>query len=154
MATIKAPTNILKDEDVLFFYKEILIPCKNRDNKDVINIGKENGVTIVFADSSKEETKSKKITPKPKSLYPKEKNTIFIYKNEQRGNTKSFFAHCRNAFAHQYVKIEDDTLWILDWDPFDGGSKKKNFSFSRITMHGYVDYASFKNIINELNKKI
>ncbi len=131
--------HVLSNNDALIFYGYAAkLPAEIANRKSISDVARKFGIIIDF-----EYGGCKRSSCKP--------NHIRIY-NYTNGKNQSFFRHLRNAFAHLYIEISGGRCSLLDWNPYKSGMSQ-SFKTSLITMHGDVDYDSFKKMLQEFFSK-
>ena len=143
--------NPLDDDDVIYFYRNVLIPhethlkCKWDDivDKVVKQFKRDKGI------NSKQDIIQFLVKKKFSLARKRNKNIdsllLISKKSGNQSNAKLLMGHIRNAFAHNNIRKEEDRYNFLDRGYFD----KKTRSFkNEITMIGSIDCELLKKIIN------
>lgn len=131
----KPTQSVLNDNDAVFFYKNAAkLSSELEHRKNISALASKFGITITFAKG-------------PCKKFTTEADSITIYGPTSNQN-KTFFRHLRNAFAHLYIEVANSRCKLLDWKQYENG-KLQQYTARRITMHGDVDYAKFKDLLQE-----
>lgn len=147
MGNLKPKESILKEEDVKFFYKNVLSRLSQNISgyNSICSVSKKFGFKVIFVPSQSN-----------CNIHKLPYDKIIIYDKSVNAN-EQFLRHIRNAFAHLLIDIDDNggRCKLIDWDKYL--SKNHKYSRNTITMQGDVNYESLKNAIQFLfsdqNKK-
>lgn len=132
-------------EDLLFFYEEILLfyesERKSYGDKSILKKASEkvsNKFGFVY-----ENYEEQKDNPKDNTFYfdasPKSKKS----KKRTVNVVEKWFHHLRNAFAHNYITMEDNNYILCNY--IEKGRNYKLVMYALIT-----NFADFKNLIKEI----
>lgn len=147
--------NPLDDDDVIYFYRKILIPyethskCKWDDivDREVKQFKRDKGI------HSKQDIIQFLVKKKFSLARKRNKNIenllLISKKCKNQSNAKLLIGHIRNAFAHNNIRKEEDRYNFIDRGYFD--KKTKSFK-NEITMIGSIDCELLNKLINALIK--
>ena len=145
--------NPLDDDDVIYFYRKVLIPYETNPIKGDWNCAKKSITQYKKRNEIKFKQKPILFCDKNQmreSLRSFNQGEVLLICLNKRYKTPLFFNHIRNAFVHNNIRKDGCRYNVLDIDYFDKNintPKKK-----QITMIGSIDCKLLKEIINTFIK--
>ena len=123
MAKITIPkrssVSILSKEDVSFIYENILLVCESDRNgygkKEILDLAAKNVLASPSFEFVYEDYEKKMQTPTDNVFYFSAATNIQGAKRDTSNVVKNWFKHIRNAFAHNYIRMDNSAYVFEDY---------------------------------------
>jgi activator of 2-hydroxyglutaryl-CoA dehydratase len=163
MAKVKRPhrsdISIFDEKDAYFFYENILLVCESDkksygDEKILTDAAKKVNASIPF-DFVCKNYEVEMQTPKDNVFY-------FSAEAMKQGSSrnshivKKWYKHLRNAFAHNYIRLENGAYVMEDYydEETQTNSNHKKIKTQKVLYARILSLEDFKSLINEVKPNI